>query len=127
VLPSFRWCCEDGDDFFDDFYATLSERAPGIGAMFAHVDMQQQNRLIRRGVEHLVNFALGSEESTEQLRRMARTHGREQLNIAPELYGLWVDTLMETVRMHDPNANDHVEAAWRIVLRGGIDLIIAGY
>ncbi len=95
--------------------------------MFAHVDMQQQNRLIRRGVEHLVNFALGSEESTEQLRRMARTHGREQLNIAPELYGLWVDTLMETVRMHDPNANDHVEAAWRIVLRGGIDLIIAGY
>ncbi len=127
VRPSFRVCCDDGDEFFDDFYATLSERAPGIGAMFAHVDMQQQNRLIRRGVEHLIDFALGSAESAEELRRVARTHGRQGLNVAPELYALWVDTLMETIRIHDPHANDDVEAAWRVVLRGGLDLIIAGY
>ncbi len=95
--------------------------------MFAHVDMQRQNGLIRRGVEHLIDFALGSEESAEELRRVAGTHGRQELNVAPELYALWIDTLMDTVRMHDPQANDDVEAAWRVVLRGGIDLIIAGY
>ncbi|MBI1310759.1 globin [bacterium] len=127
VRPSFRWCCDDGDDFFDDFYATLSERAPGIGAMFAHVDMQEQNRLIRRGVEHLIDFAQGSAESAGELRRIARTHGRQGLNIAPELYSLWIDTLMETVRAHDPEADDNAEAAWRVVLRGGIDLIISLY
>ena len=95
--------------------------------MFAHVDMQQQNRLIRRGVEHLIEFALGSDESAGELQRVAGTHGRQGLNVAPELYSLWVDTLMETVRIHDPEANDDVEAAWRVVLRGGIDLIVAGY
>lgn len=127
VCPSFARCGEAGDEFFDDFYATLSERAPGIGAMFADVDMQQQNRLIRRGVEHLIEYAAGSEESAEVLRRVGESHGCQGLNIAPELYPLWLDALMETVRLHDPEANDDVESAWRVVARGGLDLIISKY
>ena len=127
VRPSFARCGEAGEEFFDDFYATLSERAPGIGAMFADVDMQQQNRLIRRGVEHLIEYAAGSEESAEALRQVGQSHGGQGLKVAPELYPLWLDTLMETVRQHDPEANDHVESAWRVVARGGLDLIISLY
>ncbi len=127
VRPSFARCGEAGGEFFDDFYATLSERAPGIGAMFAGVDMQRQNRLIRRGVEHLIEYAAGSEESAEALRQVGQSHGEQGLNVAPELYALWLDTLMETVRMHDPEANDEVESAWRVVAGGGLDLIISMY
>ncbi len=127
VRPSFARCSEAGDEFFDDFYATLSDRAPGIGAMFADVDMQQQNQLIRRGVEHLIEYAVGSEESAAALRRVGESHGEQGLNVAPELYPLWLDTLMEAVRQHDPEASDHVESAWRVVARGGLDLIISKY
>lgn len=95
--------------------------------MFAQVDMQQQNRLIRQGVEHLVSFAVGSEESSEALRRVGISHGQHGLNIAPELYPIWLDTLMDTVRNHDPEATDDVEAAWRVVARGGLDLIASLY
>lgn len=127
VRPSFYRCMADRDDFFDDFYGTLSDKAPGIGAMFAHVDMQQQNQLIRNGVEHLINYAVGDEESERQLQRVGHTHGHDGLDVRPELYSLWVDTLVETVRRHDKQATDDVDAAWRVVLRGGIDLMTSLY
>lgn len=127
VRPSFARCMGRPDDFFDDFYATLSEKAPGIGAMFAHVDMQQQNKLIRQGVEALISYASGHEESESQLRRVGMTHGKQGLNISPELYALWVDTLVETIREYDNQADDNTDAAWRVVARGGIELITSLY
>lgn len=127
VRPSFGRCTAVGDDFFDDFYATLSTRAPGIGTMFAHVDMQQQNNLIRQGVEHLIDFASGNAQSEQELRRLGGTHGRVDLNVHPDLYSVWVDTLVETIRGHDEQATDDVEAAWRVALRGGIELMTSLY
>ena len=95
--------------------------------MFASVDMQQQNRLIRRGVEHLIEYAAGSEKSAGALQQVGESHGGQGFKVAPELYPLWLDTLMETVRQHDPESNDDVESAWRVVARGGLDLIISKY
>lgn len=95
--------------------------------MFSRVDMQKQNELIRQGVERLIDFAAGSETAQQELGRLGESHGRSGLNIAPELYSVWVNTLMDTVRTHDSEADDNVEAAWRLTLRRGIELMTSLY
>ena len=127
VRSSFCRCMGASDEFFDDFYETLSARAPGLGTLCAHVEMQQQNQLIRQGVEHLIDYATGNEQSAQELRRLGKTHGRSGLNVRPELYSVWIDTLVETIRKHDQQSTDDIEAAWRVVVRGGIEQMTSLY
>lgn len=127
VRPGFRRCCEAEPEFFDDFYFNLSDRLPIVGSMFAQVDMEQQNQLIRDGIADLIDYAIGSSRAAAELKRLADSHSRSGLGIAPEFYPHWVDSLMETIRKHDPEADDVSEAVWRQVLADGITLMISGY
>ena len=127
VRPSFERFCAVGMDAFDDFYFGLGNRIPAVGSMFASVDMEQQNQLIRDGIADLINFAYGSSKAEAELQRLAKSHSRSGLGIAPEHYPLWINSLMEVVRKHDDQATDDTEAAWREILSDGIDLMIAGY
>lgn len=127
VRPAFGRCCVSETEFFDDFYANLSDRLPLVGSLFARVDMKQQNNLIRDGVANLIAFAGGDSKAEHELNRLAKSHSRSGLRIAPDFYPHWVDALMETVRQHDSEATDDTQAAWREVLSDGIELMIAGY
>ena len=127
VRPSFERCCRDANQFFDSFYFLLCSREPRIGTLFAQVDMRQQNQLIRSGVEHLLWFAEGSLEAKAKLRRLGRSHSREGLQIEPQLYDTWVNTVIECVREHDPETSEAVESAWREVMEPGIELMKSLY
>lgn len=127
VRPSFDRFCAVGTEVFDDFYFGLANRIPEVGSMFASVDMEQQNKLIRDGIADLIDFADGSSKAKTELQRLAKSHSRSGLGIAPEHYPLWIDALMEALRKHDDLATDDTEAAWREILSDGIDLMIAGY
>lgn len=127
VRPSFERCMASSTEFFDDFYSELSDKAPGIGAMFAAVDMLEQNRLIRKGVTHLIDYAAGNAQAAAELQRIGTSHDQNGLNVQPELYPVWVDTLIDTIRHHDSRSDDAIDAAWRVVVRGGIDLMVARY
>ncbi|MBC8290054.1 MAG: globin [Planctomycetes bacterium] len=127
VRPSFERCCQDANQFFDSFYFLLCSTEPRIGTLFAQVDMRQQNQLIRSGVEHLLWFAEGSLEAKAKLRRLGRSHSREGLQIEPQLYDTWVNTVIECVREHDPETSEAVESAWREVMEPGIELMKSLY
>jgi len=127
VRPSFERFCAADTEVFDDFYFGLGNRIPAVGSMFASVDMELQNQLIRDGIAHLIDFANGSVEAEAELQRLAKSHSRSGLRIAPEYYSHWIDALMEVVRTHDDQATDETEVAWRAILSDGIDLLIAGY
>lgn len=127
VRPSFVRCCADSSEFFDAFYFRLGVRLPQVGTMFAQVDMQKQNDLIREGIKDLIEYANGDSKAEAELQRLAKSHSRSRLGVLPEYYPHWIDSLMETIREHDPAANDETEAAWRQVLAGGVALMVAGY
>ena len=127
VRPSFARCCEQGDDFFDAFYHRLSEKAPEIGSMFAGVNMRRQNALLRNGIESLLACAEGSSSAQTELLRLGELHGRDRINVPPELYPLWVEALMESLREYDPQHNEMTEPAWREAVSAGIKLMISKY
>lgn len=127
VRPSFQRCCAQGDEFFDAFYARLSEKAPEIGPMFADTNMRRQNALLRNGIESLLAHAEGAASAETELVRLGELHGRNELDIRPELYPLWVEALIESVCEHDPQHTEMTEPAWRDVIAAGIELIVSRY
>ena len=65
--------------------------------------------------------------SDRKLKALGASHSRSHYDIKPEWYSMWLDSLMQTVRLHDPESTRELDAAWREVLTPGIDLIRGAY
>ena len=72
-------------------------------------------------------LAGGESERQVHLERLARRHGRTDLDIKPELYDPWLERLMQAVRECDPMFDPETETAWRRVLQPGIEFMKSRY
>ncbi|SDH55654.1 hypothetical protein SAMN05216588_105223 [Pseudomonas flavescens] len=124
VMQSYGRCCAS-PAFFDDFYRHFLDSSPAIREKFAHTDMPAQKLLLRQGILNLVMHARGMPDS--KLRALGCTHARAAMDIRPELYDLWVDSLLATIARHDPHYAPQTRHAWLGVLRQGIAVIKAQY
>ncbi|WP_286788353.1 MULTISPECIES: globin [unclassified Pseudomonas] len=124
VMQSYGRCCASAD-FFDDFYTCFLASSPLIREKFVNTNMQAQKQLLRQGIMNLVMVARGMPDT--KLRALGETHCRHQMDIRPELYGIWVDTLLATISSHDPQCTDETLKAWRDVLNEGIAVITSHY
>ncbi len=126
VRPSFERCCAFGNDFFDQFYVGLADRAP-VGNMFASTNMKKQNSLLKSGINQLILFAEGDHDAQRELERLGRRHNRHDLDVSPEFYPAWVDALVGAVEEFDEQCTPDLQFAWREVVAKGIQVIISLY
>ena len=119
--------CTLNDDFLVTFYNVLTQSSDEIKAMFAHTDMPRQRRLLRDALVHLISYASGNEFSRQRIEELGESHNQTQLNVRPELYRIWVDSLVNAVRCHDENCNPTLEAAWRRIAAPGIAVMQSRY
>lgn len=127
VKDSYRRCSALGDEFFDSFYANLVDREIAIGQMFAGTDMRKQNHLIEEGIGQLIAFAEGNAQADRRIRELGRTHSRSHINVPPEFYPLWADSLMNAVKEHDPEFSPELEEEWRKIIAPGIERMVSLY
>lgn len=109
----------DRDEFLDAFYDAFMSRSIEIAAKFADTDMPRQRQMLYRSLRHMVDFSI-ERHASEALRMTAERHSRSQLDVSPGLYDVWLDSLMETVQLFDPEFTEEIELAWRVVLAPGI-------
>ena len=126
VLQSFGRCTLS-DDFLITFYDILTRSSNEIAAMFAHTDMRRQRGLLREALVHLISFNTGNDFATRRIAELTASHARDQLKVRPELYEIWIDSLVKAVRRHDAQCTPDLEAAWRRVAEPGIAAMRAGY
>lgn len=120
--------CVISRGFFDDFYAVFTAKSPEIRQMFAHTEMSAQKDALRAGLTFLIMFAEGrSAFAADKLDKIGGTHKKSSLNIRPELYPLWMQSLLETVRKHIPGFDDAALKAWTAVLQHGVNRITSHY
>ncbi|NWO05770.1 MAG: globin [Alteromonadaceae bacterium] len=124
VFQSYGRCCRN-DEFFADFYDYFMASSDEIRKRFINTDMAAQRHLLRNGVMQLMLVARGM--SDRELRELGESHNRHNYNISPEWYSLWEQSLLKTVRDHDPEWSPQLHQAWREVLKPGIDLIRSAY
>ncbi len=114
------------NEFFFRFYEIFTAKSPEVAAAFRNTDMTRQVRMLRQSIVYLVNF-YATHNADDFLRRIARRHARSDLDIAPYLYDLWLEALLEAVAEFDPRFSDETAEAWRMVLRPGIEFMKSWY
>lgn len=124
VMQSYGRCCASAS-FFDDFYQQFLSSSPEIAEKFQKTDMPAQKHLLRAGILNLVLCARGMPDT--KLRALGASHSRSGFDIRPELYDLWVKSLLRTVRQHDAKATSEDLEAWEQVLNQGIAVIKSFY
>ena len=58
---------------------------------------------------------------------LARRHSREDLDVRPELYDLWLDCLITAVNECDPLFDEGIATSWRAILGTGIEFMKSAY
>ncbi len=123
---SFGRCC-NSDGFFDSFYSILRASNPDIARMFARTDFTKQNELLRVGLDLMLMYDHDNDAANQIMAKIRMSHSRHRLDVKPEFYHNWIDSLMVACEKHDANFTSDIENAWREVLAKGIDYIKSGY
>lgn len=127
-LTSLKRCLAS-PGFMDAFYERFVGSSEEVREKFKGTDMKRQARVVADSL-YVVANAVQSEEGSfarSELPRLAARHARTQRDIRPELYDLWIECLVDTVRATDAQFGPEVESAWREVLLFGADSIRKAY
>ena len=121
--------CRATPGFLDAFYQRFVASSDEVRAKFAKTDMLRQVQMLEDTLFVVANAVQGEEGSPARsdLPRIAERHSRRDLDIGPELYDLFLECLVVTVRTHDPKFTPEVEAAWREVMGFSIDYMRKRY
>jgi len=121
--------CRATPGFLDAFYQRFVASSDEVRAKFAKTDMMRQVQMLEDTLFVVANAVQGEEGSPARsdLPRIAERHSRRDLDIGPELYDLFLECLIVTVRTHDPKFTPEVEAAWREVMGFSIDYMRKRY
>jgi hypothetical protein len=69
----------------------------------------------------------GNSGGYARLTHLAKRHSRQELNIRPELYDLWLASLVQAVREHDSQWTPQTEQVWRRIMQPGIAFMKAAF
>jgi len=111
------------DAFYDAFLASDSRIPP----MFDRTDMTKQKNLLRQGLTMLLMYSKNTPLARSAIEQLAIKHSRRQLNIAPELYPLWVNSLLTCVEKYDPDFDASLREKWHQSLATGIEAMTKAY
>jgi hemoglobin-like flavoprotein len=127
-LASLRRCLA-APGFLDSFYERFMGSSEEVREKFRNTDMKRQARVLEDSLYVVANAVQGEERSPARgaLPALAARHSRQDLDIRPGLYDLWIDCLVETARVHDPQFDAGVESAWHDTLVFGADFLRQRY
>jgi len=110
---------QDEKTFYLRFYNVFTAGSQEVADKFAGADLDKQAMLLRNSFRHMLSFFL-NKGSSDYLEELAERHSTRGVDIAPRLYDIWLDSLMEVVAEFDPDFSDEIELAWRVVLAPGV-------
>ncbi len=107
-------------DFIGKFYDHFLASSDEVKKKFVGTDFQVQKLLLRQSLSYLLEFSSGLND-TKHLKKLAVSHSKSQIDVAPALYDLWLESLITTVAEFDPDYDKKVELAWKVILAPGIE------
>lgn len=120
--------CDADPEFLDIFYDRFLASSPKVKSKFANTDFHRQKRLLHASFYLIL---LASEDPVagpeRYLGHLAARHSTKDLDVGAELYDLWLDSLLASVKQCDPEYGPEVEAAWEKVMGIGIDFLLSHY
>lgn len=121
--------CLSAPGFLTKFYELFMASSPEVRDKFRNTDFKVQTRVLADSLYLLAVTAQGETESPAwaEMAKLAKRHSKADLDVRPELYGLWLDCLLQAAGQHDPQFTPETEAAWRKTLATGIEYMRSHY
>ena len=124
---SLRRCNAD-PDFLGRFYERFLRSSPKVREKFLGTDFIRQKRMLQASLQLLLVAAQDDgKRATPYLDEVAARHSASQMAIGSELYDLWLDSLLATVKEVDASWSPDVEHAWESVMTVGIAYLVSRY
>ena len=119
--------CKKREDFIDRFYERFLSASEEVAWLFRNTSFRVQRIKLLKSLEMIVLAIEGIPEAVQHLNERAVSHSRDHLDIKPELYDYWLESLLQTVVECDQEYNNEIEIAWREVTGFIIKHMIARY
>ncbi len=126
VQASFKRCELTGD-FAETFYSIFLDASDDIAPLFANTDFRKQRALLRGTVFMMVMKDVDDARANGHFVKVGESHSSGRLDIKPELYEVWLDSLCATVKKLDPEWTEALETQWWQKMRPAIALITSMY
>ena len=119
--------CLSKSDFFSRFYEVFLDSSPNIKDKFKNTNFKKQIQIIKKSLYQLTMAATEIQDARAELERISITHGRNELNIEPYMYDLWLTCLLQTVKEYDTAWTPEVEKSWRNMFEPYIEILKRSY
>ena len=126
IKQSYGRCLLKGD-LIGRFYEIFLESHPDVKPLFANTDFDIQKQALRQGINLMIMFTNESAVGKSGMKRIRDSHSRSGLNIPPNLYQYWKDSLLQALSEFDSKFSDNLRTEWDQNLQIAIDFIIEGY
>jgi len=121
---SFERCLND-ISFLDKFYEVFLSSSDEVYQMFKNTDMGVQKAMLMTSLVYMSRAH--NDEDPNLILDIAEKHNKNNLNIKPHFYTLWLNSLIAAAYSIDPLFDEKTEKVWKEVLQPGIDLMISKY
>jgi len=118
---SYEYVLENDELFFNEFYRVFISSSPEIKVAFKNTDMTKQKDMLRVAIAYMVNFFVTKIADVHLIQ--TGKHHSEALKVNPQMYELFVDSLLITLENTYSRYNSKCGLAWRITLSPGIELM----
>ena len=109
----------DANSFYKRFYENFISADPKIAVLFAKTFMNLQREMLKQSMTIMMSFS-DTMEPDNELEEIAMMHGKGKLDIPPGFYEIWLDRMIKTVEEFDPEFDESVETAWRVMMAPGV-------
>lgn len=118
--------CVNNPLFLDKFYEIFLSSSDEVNLIFKNTDtdLEVQKVMLATSMAYMTS-AYNNKSSL--LTEIADKHNKNNLNIKPHLYPLWLDSLIASAKSIDPLFDINTEKMWREILQPGIDHMISRY
>jgi hemoglobin-like flavoprotein len=110
-LTDSYYRCRRDERFLDTFYDAFLAKSPEVAQLFAKTDFGIQKLMLRQSLLEMLCFDRQMSGTREEIKRLGRRH--KELRVTPEMYALWLDSLCEAIKQHDPCYTPELEQQWR--------------
>jgi len=107
-------------EMFDKFYQRFINSHPSIAEKFRNTDMAQQKDALKKTISMAILFPQNNVVAKRTMEKVKKSHGRDRLNIKPQQYQYWMDSLIDTLKDCDHYFDADLEKKWRNVLTKSI-------
>lgn len=119
--------CGPATEFLGRFYQLFIASSPEIAVRFADTNLKAQARVLKTSFYMAMLASDQCSEAQEYLDRIAKRHSHLDLDIKPEFYDLWLDSMIAVVAESDPQFDADIELAWRVFMGPAIEFMKSRY